>query len=317
MEFIDYYAVLGVSKNATAEEIQSAYRRLARQYHPDVNKAKDAEEKFKRLGEAFEVLGDPAKRRRYDSYGTAWKQAEAQGAPPPGFEGFRFEGGGSQSFEFGGGDFSEFFEALFGLGAGSARRGGGRARPGRVRPGADAEARIALSLEDAARGGKRHITLQDPDSAGTRTLAVTIPAGILPGQRIRLAGQGGRGRGAGAGDLYLQVEIEAHPAFRLEGRDLHTVLPVPPWVAALGGDMRLRTLDGTLRVKIPPGSSTGRRIRLTGRGFPQAHGGAGDLYAEIRIVVPETLTAEERELYAKLAQVSRFTPPAQHRAASQ
>ena len=179
--------------------------------------------------------------------------------------------------------------------------------------GADQEASLQLTLEEAAHGGRKEISLRDPRTGSGRTLAVRIPRGVHPGQRIRLAGQGDPGGGgAPAGSLYLHIEIALHPEFTLHDNDLYTVLPVAPWTAALGGEMRLRTLDGTVRVKVPAGSSSGRKIRLPGKGFPTAKGGAGDLYAELRIVVPEHATPEERELFAKLAAASSFTPPAQH-----
>jgi curved DNA-binding protein len=321
MQFIDYYAELGVGRDATAADIDRAYRKLARQYHPDVNKAKDAEERFKRVGEAYEVLKDPAKRKRYDQYGSAWNQAQSQGAPPPGFEEFRFDPseGSGFGFEFGeGADFSDFFQQLFGMGGArrgrASARGGGRARRAHVHAaGADQEARLVLTLEEAARGGRRSVTLRDPQTRNARTLAVQVPAGVRPGQRIRLSGQGDPGHGdAPAGDLYLHVEVAPHPLFRLEGADLHTVLPVAPWTAALGGTALVRTLDGTLKVKVPPGSSSGRRIRIAGRGFPNSHGVAGDLYAELRVHVPEQMDDEERELFEKLGRVSEYTPPSQH-----
>ncbi len=326
MEFIDYYSVLGVARGATADEIDSAYRKLARQFHPDVSKAKNAEEKFKQVGEAYEVLKDPAKRAQYDQYGAAWKDAQEHGAPPPGFDGFRSRPRSAQPSDFaaefgGGGDFSDFFQQLFGMGGGTAqspfggggrgsrqtRRGGGRA----ATAGFDHEARISLSLEDAAHGGRREVTIREPETGVTRKLALQVPRGVRAGQRIRLAGQGTAGQGGAPGDLYLQVEIAPHPLFRLEGADLHTVLPVAPWTATLGGTALLRTLDGNVKVKVPAGTSSGRRIRLAGRGFPNGHG-AGDLYAEIRVHVPEQLTPEEQELFEKLAAASVFVPPPQH-----
>jgi curved DNA-binding protein len=335
LQFIDYYSVLGVPKTASVEEIDRAYRKLARQYHPDVSKAKDAEERFKQVNEAYEVLKDPAKRQHYDRYGAAWREAQSRGTPPPGFEGFRFgrgagpgagAGAGQEGFDFEfAGDFSDFFRELFGLGGlgdlggfGGERRGRGArtSRPVRSRvatAGGDQEARITLSLEEAARGGPREITLRDPQTGRARTLSVRIPAGVRSGQRIRLAGQGDPGLGGGAaGDLFLQIEFVPHPEFWLDGADLHTVLPVPPWTAALGGETRLRTLSGTLKVKVPPGTSSGRMIRIGGKGFPDGRGGAGDLYAEIQIVVPEQPSAEERDLYERLARASRFAPPGQH-----
>jgi len=320
MEFIDYYAVLGVSRTASSEEIDRAYRKMARQYHPDVSKAKDSEEKFKRVGEAYEVLKDAEKRARYDRYGAAWKEAQTHGGTAPGFEGFRSPEAGEFDFDDAA-SFSDFFQQLFGGTGGVHERGGTRTRGrGRSRqgarftmPGADQTASLTLTLEDAAHGGSRNLSLRDAATGTTRTLAVQVPRAVRPGQRIRLAGQGGAGEGGGApGDLFLQVEIAPHPLFRMEGADLHTVLPVAPWTAALGGAVHLRTLDGTIKVKVPPGSSSGRRIRIAGKGFPSPHGVHGDLYAEIRIHVPEHPGAEERETLEKWAEVSAFVPPPQH-----
>ena len=310
----DYYAVLGVPRAASQEEVTRAFRKLARKYHPDANKAPEALQKFKEINEAHEVLKDPDKRARYDKYGEYWKTAGQQGGPPPpGFEGFQFDLGGPGGFNFGSGPegFSSFFEMLFGgmSGAGgpsSARRGRAGARAGR---GQDIEGSVVLTLEEAARGVRREITLVDPSLGQQRSIDVKVPPGVTAGQRIRLAGQGGTGRGGGpAGDLFLRLEIQPHPAFRLEGRDLHAQLPVTPWDAALGGEARLFTLEGDVTVKVPPGSSSGRRIRLRGRGFPNPKGAPGDLYAEIRVVVPEELTPEEAELFRKLSETSDFTP---------
>lgn len=313
MEFKDYYAILGVAKDASQDEIQRAYRKLARQYHPDINKAADAEEKFKAIGEAYEVLKDPEKRTKYDRYGAAWKAAQAHGgAPPPGYEDVWTDIGGEAGAGF---DFDSLLEHLFG-----ARRRGGAAGRGRgagpqawqwegMAHGEDREALLSLPLELAARGGQRELTLRDPTTGGTKTLIVQIPKGIKPGQRIRLAGQGGQGSGgAPPGDLYLRVDLEPHPTFRLEGSDLYTTLAMTPWDAALGADIPLQTLEGMVKVKVPPGSSSGRKIRLRGKGFPDARRGPGNLYAEIRIVVPERLSAQERRLFEELAQVSQFQP---------
>jgi curved DNA-binding protein len=314
MEYKDYYATLSVGKNATQDEIQRAYRKLARKYHPDVNKAPGAEEKFKEVGEAYEVLKDPEKRAKYDRYGVAWKAAQqGGGAPPPGYEDVWFDTGrSSEGFGFSG--FSEFFEQLFG---GGRRRGveayGDDAGPSYgwqrewVTHGGDQEARLALSLEEAAQGGQREITLTEPMTRQSKTYVVNVPKGIRAGQRIRLAGQGNKGASGGPpGDLYLHVELLPHSTFRLDGQDLHTVLTVTPWEAALGADVPLPTLGGAVQVKVPPGSSSGRKIRLRGKGFPDAKGGHGDLYADIRIVVPERLSAQERKLFEELARVSSF-----------
>jgi len=318
LDYKDYYATLGVKKDAGQEEIQKAYRKLARKYHPDVNKDPQAEVKFKEIGEAYEVLKDPEKRQKYDQFGSAWNRARQTGAPPPGWENIHFDFGEGGGFDFGdmggmgGGErFSSFFEALFGSGGPGGRRRGGAAGPagfgGGFGPqaGGNSEATIPLSLEEAVRGGTREITLADPNTGQRRTLSVKIPPGVRNGQKIRLAGQGGQGSGGGAaGDLLLKVEIEPDPRFRVEGSDILTTVAVPAWEAALGGEAEVETPTGPVRVKIPPGSSCGRKIRLRGRGLSQAGGEKGDLLAEIRIVVPERLTERERELYEQLAAAS-------------
>jgi curved DNA-binding protein len=315
VEYKDYYKALGVSNRATPDEIQKAYRKLARKHHPDVNKSDGAEAKFKEIGEAYEVLKDPEKRARYDRFGSAWKQAQTSGGPPPGFEeifGFGFGGPGGR-FEFRGAPsgFSSFFDMLFG-GAGAA--GGpevawstGAWPAGPPASGVDREARITLTLEDAARGGSREIQLTDPDTGRTRKLRVKIPPGVRPGQRIRLADQGGAAPPGGKrGSLYLKIDLLPHPRFRLEGSDLLTTLPLTPWEAALGGEVKIETLAGERTVRIPPGSSSGRRIRLRGLGFPTPGDKRGDLYAELKIVVPQSLSDEERRLFSELAEASGF-----------
>jgi curved DNA-binding protein len=313
LEYKDYYATLGVKKDASPEDIQKAYRKMARKFHPDVNKAPEAEVKFKEIGEAYEVLKDPDKRQKYDQYGSAWKRAQQTGAPPPGWEGVHFDfGQGGGGFDFGGGvgggDFSSFFEMLFGGGRPGGRgRGAGFGGFGQGFGGGDTEATISLSLEEAVRGGKREIALSDPNTGQRKTLSVRIPEGVRAGQRIRLAGQGQPGMNGGqAGDLYLKIEIEADPRYKVDGANLQTPVAVTPWEAALGGEAEVQTLDGPVRVKIPAGSSTGRKIRLRGKGLPQAGGEKGDLIAEIRIVVPETLSERERELFEQLAAASSF-----------
>jgi curved DNA-binding protein len=304
VDYKDYYAILGVARDAAKEDIQKAYRKLARKFHPDVNQGPDAEKRFKEIGEAYEVLKDPEKRSKYDRYGAAWKAAQRGGPPPPGFEDLRFDFdlGDLGGFGGGGSGFSSFFDMLFG-GAGRAGRPGGGG-PGFVQAGADQEATLVLSLEEAAQGGKREITLADGAGGDRRSYTVNIPAGVRPGGRIRLRGKGGMGRGGQRGDLYLRVDLLPHPRFRLDGQDLRALLEVTPSQAALGSQVPVETLNGRLAVKIPPGSSSGRIIRLRGQGFPTPGGGRGDLLAEIRIMVPEGLSERERKLYEELAEAS-------------
>lgn len=320
MDFKDYYQILGVSRDASQDDIQKAYRKLARKFHPDVNKDAGAETRFKELNEAAEVLKDPQKRAKYDRFGSDWNARQQGGAAPPGFEQFDFGGAPFGFDQAGTQGFSSFFEMLFGNhpnGGGPGAPGGPfrstRGRPSR-RPadwserGADQEATITLTLEQAAHGGRHEIAV-DSQRGERKAFAVQIPPGIRPGKRIRLAKRGEAGSGgAEAGDLYLRVELAPHPRFRLEGDDLHTHLVVSPWEAALGGEVRLRTLAGEVTLRVPAGSSSGRRIRLRGRGFPRGDGEMGDLYAEIRIAVPEQLGPRERELYEELARVSSFDP---------
>ncbi len=319
MEYKDYYSTLGVGKQATADEIQKAYRKLARKYHPDVNRSAGAEDKFKEITESYEVLKDSEKRKTYDRFGKDWKAfSGGRGAPPPGFENIRFDFGGG-----GGSGFSSFFDALFsgaqgGSPFGGARSGGrftggdpfsGFSSDGFASRGHDQEATIVLKLEEAARGGAREISVTDPMSGKVKTYKINLPRGVRAGQKIRLAGRGGSGAGQGsAGDLYLKVELEADASFRLEGIDLYTDLTVSPWEAALGAEATVRTLDSSVKVRVPPGTSSGRKIRLRQRGFPNPKGTAGDLYAEIKVAVPDRLSGKERKLFEQLAEVSKFRP---------
>jgi curved DNA-binding protein len=312
VEYRDYYGTLGVDKNAGQADIQKAYRKLARKYHPDINKDPAAEARFKQIGEAYEVLKDPEKRAKYDQYGSAWKNAQRTGAPPPGWEGVEFDfggPGGAGGFDFGGtgpSGFSSFFEMLFGgggpfAGAGGFPGGSGRGQQAAPRRGGDQESQIAITLEELAQGGKRQLTLSDPSNGRSETLEVTIPKGLRPGQKIRLAGKGGRGAmGGSPGDLLLQVNLEPHPHFRIEGDDLVGPVEVSPSIAALGGEANVRTLDGPTKIKLPPGSSSGRRIRLRGKGLPRSGGERGDQFAEVKIVVPRTLTEEQKRLFEQL-----------------
>jgi len=313
----DFYEILGVSRNATQEQIQRAYRKLARAHHPDVNKDPGAEDRFKDVSEAYNVLHDPETRRRYDAFGPdfrrvpddvdpeTWNRAAAGGGTGAGGAGTggraRRGPAADTGFATGFGEDIDLDDLLGGLFGGRAGRGWGPI------PGADQEAVIDLTVEEAYRGTRRSVTLEG--GGQTRTLQVTIPAGVTNGQRIRLAGQGGRGtEGAPAGDLYLIVRIAPHPRYRVEGRDLHVELPLAPWEAALGTTVAVETPDGEAKVKVPAGTSSGRRLRLRGRGLPNPKGTAGDLYAEARILVPRKLSAEERRLFEELAATSTFDP---------
>lgn len=299
MEYKDYYKILGVERTASPEEIKKAYRKLARGCHPDACKDDpSAEKRFKELGEAYEVLKDSEKRSRYDALGSSWQQGQSF-TPPPGFENiFGFGGGrGGHSFNFdmGGGGFSDFFETLFGGGA----QPRGRTRSARPSRGSDAETELTISLEDAHRGATREISIQG--ASGVRHLNVKIPAGAHEGLKIRLSGQGNPGP-AGSGDLYLVLHIVAGPNQKLEGDDVVVEVPVTPWDAALGAAIEVATLDGQVKMKIPAGVSSGQRLRFKTKGL----GHRGDLYAQIKIVVPATLSEQERELFTRLREVSTF-----------
>ena len=311
----DFYQILGVPRDASPDDIQRAYRKLARTYHPDVNHDPGAEDRFKEVSEAYDVLSDPATRRRYDAFGRdfrqvpedvdpeTWRRARA-GARAGAGTGAGRGGPGGFSFSEGDIDLDDLLGGIFGGRFGGARRGWGSVGP---IPGADQEAEIELTVEEAYRGGRRSVTLS---SDGTRrSFDVTIPAGVTDGQRIRLAGQGGRGSdGARNGDLYLIVRIAPHPRYRLDGRDLYVELRLAPWEAALGTSVALDTPGGEVKVKVPGGTSSGRRIRLAGRGLPNPKGKAGDLYAEARIMVPARLSRAERRLFEQLAAESDFDP---------
>jgi curved DNA-binding protein len=292
LSYTDYYEVLGVPRGADQDAIRRAYRKLAREYHPDLNSDSDAEERFKELGEAYEVLSDADKRERYDRLGARWREAEHE-APEESFEDFFAQDGFGDDghVEFGG----DLFEALFGA---RADRAGGPRR------GRDREALLELSLEDAWAGGRRRLTLDG------REVSVNFPAGVRDGQLIRLAGQGGEGRGGGPpGDLFLRVALKPHPRFRRRGdQDLDVDLPITPSEAALGATVAVKTPTGSARVRVPAGSSSGRRLRLRGRGLPKRGGGSGDLHAIVKIVVPKELSDRERELYEQLAESPSLDP---------
>jgi len=313
MEYRDYYKILGVERNAKTEDIKKAYRKLARKFHPDVSKEANAEEQFKEVQEAWEVLKDPEKRASYDQLGSNWKAGQ-EFRPPPGWQGFSgFEGfdgfqGGQGPAGMGGVDFSEFFASLFGRERGGQGPGfGGGRRTAQPRHGRDEHARIAITMEEAFRGGSRTIQLQMPGQAKIRTLKITLPAGILPGQQLRLARQGSPApRGGTAGDLYLEIQISPHPLFTLEGRDVYLTLPVTPWECALGAKITVPTLAGPVDLKVAPGSESGQKLRLKGRGFPGTP--KGDQFAIIKMVTPPAETEAARALYEKLSKELPFNP---------
>jgi curved DNA-binding protein len=315
VQFRDYYETLGVSKTASDEEIKKAFRKLARQHHPDVAKDKKAaEEKFKQINEAYEVLGDSEKRRKYDELGANWNQPGGF-QPPPGWGtqqpggGFRhYSGGdgGGVEFEFGGTGFSDFFEAFFG--GGRSRSGFGGAgfgsRPRGAERGSDVEADIMVTLEEALHGSKRAVSLRRGNSDKIETYQVKIPKGVHEGQRIRLAGQGEAGAGGGkSGDLFLRVRLARHPEFTVEGSDLIHEAKLPPWQAALGGELQVPTLEGTARLKLPSGTQPGQRFRLRGHGLPTASGARGDLFVETQVQIPKKLTERERGIWSQLAEL--------------
>ncbi len=304
-KFRDYYQTLGVEKSAGADEIKSAFRKLARKFHPDTAKDKKvAEEKFKELNEAYEVLGNAENRKKYDQFGAGWQQA---GGPPPGWQpggrrGARTQG--AENFEFGGTGFSDFFEQMFGGGRGGGPRArGGRGFGGGEEPaqrGEDAEADIMVTLEEAFHGSTRQISFRRGESGKIETYTVKIPKGIREGQRIRLVGQGGSGS-AGKGDLFLRVKFQRHPDFEIDGHDLVYELEVPAWDAVLGSDVHVPTLEGRAKLKIAPGTQSGKKLRLPGMGLPSGEGKRGDLYAVVTITVPADSDAMEKKLWEQLA----------------
>ncbi|MCB9597994.1 MAG: DnaJ domain-containing protein [Sandaracinaceae bacterium] len=299
MSYTDYYEVLGVPRDASASQIQKRYRTLAKKFHPDVSKEPDAEERFKAIGEAYEVLKDPEKRALYDKWGQHWRaisEGRAPASPDPGDVRFDF---GRYGFNSNVNDINQIFEQVFG-GSGPAGRNRG------FRPRSDQETLLELGIAKAYKGGPRDIQFVEPQTGMKRRLTVTVPPGVRDGQRIRLGGQASGGRG----DLLLTVKLVSDEQFRLEQDDVHVTLRVSPAEAALGANTPLETLDGRVKVRVPPGSSSGRRIRLKERGYPRKGGGRGDLLAEIQIVVPPEPTSEEKRLYEELQRVSRFDPRA-------
>jgi curved DNA-binding protein len=321
MEFRDYYKVLGVERAATADQIKSAYRRLARKYHPDVSKETNAEARFKEMQEAYEVLKDPEKRAAYDQLGADWKAGQQFRPPPDWGSGFEFSGAGRPAgagrrahrgggrFEAEGGeqDFSDFFSSLFGGGTPFGQAG--------PRAGRDHHARVEISLEEAFQGTTRMLELKRPElkpdgslELRAHTVRVSIPAGVSEGQLIRLAGQGEPARGGSPGDLYLEAHIQPHRLFQLDGRDVTLTLPVTPWEAALGASVTVPTLGGTVEMQIPAGAQSGQKLRLRGRGLPGQP--AGDQYLQLKVVLPPATSPEAKALYEEMRGKLNFDPRA-------
>ncbi len=310
MEFKDYYKIMGVEKDASQDEIKRAYRKLARKYHPDVSKEADAEMRFKELGEAYEALKDPEKRAAYDRLGANWKAGQDFKPPPNWNTGFEYSGADPHGAD--NAQFSDFFESLFGHGFGSAQTH--RQQRSQNTRGQDHHARVEINLEDAYTGATRSISLQAPelDASGhvktrQRTLNVKIPKGVKQGQRIRLSGQGSAGMGnAPAGDLYLEIVFKAHSIYRVDGHDIYIDLPITPWEAVLGATLKVPTPDGTVDLKIPAGTSNGRKLRLKARGIPGKP--AGDLYVVMQITLPPADTDAAKDLYRKMQQEMDYNP---------
>jgi curved DNA-binding protein len=301
----DFYRTLGVPRTATQKDIQRAYRKLARELHPDVNKAPHAEDRFKDVSEAYDVLSDPEQRRRYDAFGTDFRRVPDD-VDPQTRAGRTHARAGAGAGDV---DFDDIFGDIYGGGRAGTGRGGPRGWTGGwgPMPGADQEAPVEISVEAAHHGTRQRLTVTGPD--GRRTIEVTVPPGVTDGQRIRLAGQGGRGtEGGPAGDLYLVVSIQPDSRYRVEGRDIYVQLPLTPGEAALGTTVPLETPGGEAKVKVPPGTSCGRRLRLRGQGLPNPSGPPGHLFAEVQIMVPPKPTEEERRLFEQLAAVSDFDP---------
>ena len=308
MEYKDYYKILGVDKNASEKEIKQAYRRLARKYHPDVNPGdKGAEDRFKEINEAHEVLTDPEKRRKYDQLGSSWQQWQRMGRDPGGFDwGSWYSPGTGQvhveygdfSDLFGGGGFSEFFESLFGGIGRSPGVGGQRSYRARPRRGRDYEQPVDITLEEAFQGTKRTIHLDG------RRLEVKVPPGVKTGSKVRMAGEGGEGVGGGAkGDLFLKINVLPHATFERKGSDLHCQVDVGLYTAVLGGEIVVPTLKGRVSLKIPPETQSGRSFRLSGQGMPHLRDPEkhGDLYAKVKVVLPKNLSEAEKKLFRQLA----------------
>ena len=316
MEFKDYYQVLGVGRDATAEEIKKAYRKLARKYHPDVSKEPDAAARMQEVNEANTVLSDPEKRAAYDQVGRGYRPGQDFRPPPDWDAGFEFSGPGGREFSAEeAAQFSDFFSEIFGRMGGARARGGGGG-PGFQARGQDHHAKVMLDLADAYRGATRQLSLRVPkeDEQGrvrleTRTLEVKIPAGVHAGQMIRLAGQGGPGFGGGpAGDLMLEVQFQPDERYRVDGRDVHMKLPLAPWEAALGAVVPVQAPGGHLEVRIPAGAQSGRQMRVRGKGIPAKE--PGDLYLDLQVFVPPADSDKAREIYETMKRELAFDPRA-------
>ena len=308
MKYSDYYAALGVERDASQDEIKKAYRRLAQKYHPDVSKEPEAEARFKEIAEAYQTLKDPEKRAAYDSLGQRPQGEEFR--PPPDWA--RQHGGGETQFSFDDLDFADLF-SRFGARAG---RGGPFGGGSGAMPGQDFEVPVQISIEDAFRGTTLELQLSMPeyDAQGQikrvpHNVKARVAPGAVDGQRLRLPGKGGKGfNGGRAGDLYLDISLKPHHLYRASGHDLYVDLPLAPWEAALGASVEVPTPAGAVNLKVRPGTSSGQKLRLGGRGLPRPRGGAGDLFAVVQIVVPAELSARERELYGELQRASAFNP---------
>ncbi|WP_298448748.1 DnaJ C-terminal domain-containing protein [uncultured Marinobacter sp.] len=313
MDFKDYYAVLGVSESASPEEIKKSYRKLARKYHPDVSKEDNADEKFKDLGEAYEVLKDPEKRAEYDQLRKYGAQADGSFQPPPGWQSASGFGGGGYT-DADSRQFSDFFEQMFGGGQGPGQGAGGFRQTVRMR-GEDVHARLALFLEEVFNGSEKQVSfaVHEADEQGRviarqKTLKVKIPAGMREGQHLRLKGQGSPGYGGAApGDLLIEIELAPHPSFSVEGRDVVVTVPVAPWEAALGATITVPTVGSKVNVKVPKGTSSGRKLRLKGKGLPGKH--PGDQIVVLQIAIPEQHSAEAEKLYEQLAEAEKAFNP--------
>lgn len=320
MKYKDYYEILGIDRKAAEGDIKKAYRKLARKYHPDVSKEADAEERFKELGEAYEVLKDPQKRQAYDQLGSNWQEGEQFRPPPNWGDNVHFTGGPFRTEDISG--FSDFFESLFGGGGfgGAGGFGGGRVRQRRPqqraygRKGEDLHSKITIDLKDAFHGAARTIQLQVPEvnpygqiETKLKTIKIKIPKGVTERQKIRLKGQGSPGVGGGqSGDLYLEIHIKKHPYITVEKKNLTLHLPITPWEAALGASVKVPTIDGKISLKIPAGSQSGKKLRLKGRGLPGQT--AGDLYIVLQIMTPPAKTEKAKAFYHEMAEKMPFDP---------